>query len=108
MLRITFQATADGTTFKLEGELDRLSVRDMERLWYRLKERGLHRPVRVQLTSVLPFGEDGKRMLSVMHEDGVELVADDPLIRSMLEEVRCGERSAEVRERRLRRHAQPQ
>ena len=104
MLRITFQATADGTSFKLEGELDGLSVRDLERLWQRLKEKGLHWPVRVDLTSVLLVGEPGRRLLRVMHEDGAELVADDPFIRTVIQEAMSGNKSTAMRKSVAQRH----
>ncbi len=106
MLRITFQATADGTSFKLEGELDGLSVRDLERLWQRLKEKGLHRPVRVDLTSVLLVGQGGRRLLRVMHEDGAELVADDPFIRTVIQEAMSGTKPTVRTKRVVKRHEQ--
>lgn len=86
MLRITIQPTSDGTTFKLDGKVCGPWVQDLERLWQHARENALHRPVRVDLTSVLLVDRDGKRMLKWMHEDGAELMAEGSFMNSVIED----------------------
>jgi hypothetical protein len=104
MLRITIQPTADETTFKLEGKLGGPWVQELERLWQRVRQNALHRPVRVDMTSVLFVDQDGKRVLKAMHEDGAELVAEDAFMRSVIEEIMIGKRSTEMSKRADRRY----
>jgi hypothetical protein len=106
MLTVKIQPTADGTTFMLEGNLGGPWVRDLDRLWQRVRENALHRPVRVDLTSVLLVDQDGKRVLNTMHEDGAELVAHEPFMRSVIEEMITDKRLKEMSKRTGRRGRQ--
>jgi hypothetical protein len=96
MLTITIQPTWDGTTFKLDGKVIGPWVQNLERLWQHAREHALHRTVRVDLTSVLLVDRDGKRVLKLMHEDGVELMAKDSVMKSLIENGVSGTRSTAI------------
>lgn len=95
MLRITIQPSSNGTTLKLEGKVSGPWVQDLERFWQRVRENALHRPVRVDMTSVLLVDWDGSRVLKGMQEDGAELMGEDSFIKSMIDNGDEWERSIE-------------
>jgi hypothetical protein len=99
ILRITIQLTSNGTTLKLQGNLGGPWVQNLERLWRRVRENGLHRPVRIDLTSLYIADRDGRRVLKGMHEDGVELMAEGSYMRTLIGEVTGEKRSGEMSNR---------
>src|SRR5688500_10728763 len=99
ILRITIQLTSNGTTLKLEGNLGGPWVQNLERLWRRERENGLHRPVRIDLTSLYIADTDGRRVVMWLHEDGVELLGELSYMRTLIGGVIVEKRSGEISNR---------
>ncbi|WP_447979975.1 STAS domain-containing protein [Candidatus Nitrospira bockiana] len=87
MLKITIQPRSAGTTFALEGQLDGATVTQFEKLWRRIDQEALYGPVQLNLTSVHFVDPHGKELLKRMHEHGAELIAEDHLMKSVVEEI---------------------
>jgi ABC-type transporter Mla MlaB component len=84
MLRITdtLDVTADGRatwTLRLEGTLKDEWVRELRRVWRRIREAEPGVPIRVELAEVRFVDPAGKVLLAEMYREGVEIVASDCL-----------------------------
>lgn len=87
MLMITEQQNANALTFKLAGVLAGEWAMVLERCWRdAISEREVSRFI-VDLTEVTFVDEDGKVLLGSMMKQGVELIARDILMRSIVEEI---------------------
>jgi len=98
MLRITVNEEPDLVTLKLEGKLKGAWVKELERTWHTLCVRPDFKPVRADLSAVSFVDDRGKGLLILMRRRGVTLLANGPLMNSLLEEV---ERSADAGPRTL-------
>jgi anti-anti-sigma regulatory factor len=93
MLKITLHDTASEFRLKLEGRLAGPWVGELEQCWQTASSTTEGRKTVVDLADVDFVDQAGEAVLTRMHERGVELVGETPLICSMLKElcrqVRC-------------------
>lgn len=87
MLRITTHEDLRVLTFRLEGRLEGSLAAELESCWRRTLAN-LSRPaLRVDLTGVTFIDAAGKARLAAMHEQGAQLIANDCLIKAVVEEI---------------------
>jgi hypothetical protein len=87
MLRITPLVAKEKAILRLEGKLRGPWVDELAKVWSRLwPSAGLKR-MRVDLRAVSFVDERGKDLLRRMRQEGIELVATDPFISALLEEI---------------------
>lgn len=86
MLRISFQEAPEGTTVKLEGKLSGPWVDELERTWV---ERETHpsRQLTIDLTDVTYIGRGGKKLLTRMVGEGVNLRGTQLMTRYIINEI---------------------
>jgi hypothetical protein len=82
LLRITVQDFSQSATLKLEGQLKGPWVEETERTWRNCS--GL--VTAVDLRGVTSVDAKGKKLLAEMHRLGVDLVADTPMMRYVVEQ----------------------
>ncbi len=87
MLRITIQESAQTSTFKLEGKLTGLWVRELEQSWTGVACQAPGRAIVVDLADVAFIDGAGRALLARMHESGATLVACSPLNQSIVDEI---------------------
>ena len=90
MLKVTTETGETGTVFVLEGRLTGTWVRVLEDSWQEIAKTD--RPIRVMVCGVTFIDEKGKALLSQMHRDGAELVAEGCMNKAIVEEITQGER----------------
>lgn len=92
MLRITVEEKADFIRFRLEGKLIGDWVKELERAWICAKNTQPGTRFRIDLSSMSFVDDKGKALLESMVSEGAELLADNPmmtsLVRSILEHVK--------------------
>jgi ABC-type transporter Mla MlaB component len=91
MLRINIEERVQFTRFRLEGKLTGDWVMELERTWIRSKSANQAKCFKVDLSGVAFVDEKGRALLARLVSDGVELEADNPLMRSVI--VRAMEQS---------------
>lgn len=91
MLRINIEERGQFTRFRLEGKLTGDWVLELERTWIRSKSTNQVKCFKVDLSGVAFVDEKGRALLARLVSDGVELEADNPLMRSVI--VRAMEQS---------------
>ena len=89
MLKITTQTGATGTIFELEGKLAGLWVQELEGCWQRIVIRD--QPIKVALKAVTFIDSEGRKLLAEMHRQGVELAAEEFMMKAIIEEIIRGE-----------------
>jgi hypothetical protein len=87
MLKIVICSDREKTTLKLEGQLAGPSIKILERFWRRVRDVALDGWVRIDLSSLLFIDHEGKKLLNRMHEDGMELIASDGLMKYVAEAI---------------------
>jgi anti-anti-sigma regulatory factor len=87
MLRISVHDNGKLITMKLEGKLSDAWVKELKRCWQAVRSRPESRPVRVNLNGVSFVDERGKDLLAAMQWSGAQVVAADPFMRSVIEEI---------------------
>ena len=96
MLKITLQDSAHEFRLNLEGRLSGLWVRELEQCWQTATSTTQGRKTVLDLREVDFVDPEGEALLSIMHRQGVELLAVTPLIRAVLDEVCQGSPCARV------------
>lgn len=94
MLRITIDTSPELVTLKLEGKLKGIWVEELERVWQSIRCHGERKAVCADLSAVSYVDDHGKTVLALMNCAGVELRAEDPMIKAILEEATqpgCGD-----------------
>ena len=91
MLKITTQTSVARTILELEGKLAGPWVKELEGCW-RLAVM-VDRPVRVMLKTVTFIDQAGRKLLTEMHQEGAQLVAEGCMTKSIIEEIMRGENS---------------
>jgi anti-anti-sigma regulatory factor len=104
MLKITLHDSARELRFKLEGKLSGLWVQELKQSWKTAASTTEGRSTVVDLTDVDFVDDEGESLLTSMHQEGVRLIADTPMIRAMVDEV-CGRQRCATVEGKLRPHA---
>jgi len=89
MLKITTRTGVTGTIFELEGKLAGPWVQELEGCWQRIVVR--NQPIKVVLKAVAFIDSDGRGLLAEMHRQGAELVADEFMMKAIIEEIIQGE-----------------
>jgi anti-anti-sigma regulatory factor len=89
VLRINIQNEKRQTTFRLEGRLAEAWVAELRRCYH--EARPMSSKLVVDLDDVTFIDEAGSALLGEMSGDGVLLVATDPLMKSIIKEVRLRE-----------------
>jgi anti-anti-sigma regulatory factor len=87
MLMITEQLNRNALTFKLAGALAGEWAAVLERCWCDAINASEAPRFIVDLTEVTFVDEIGKELLSLMMQQGVELIARDILMKSIVEEI---------------------
>ena len=97
MLRITPLIAKEKAILRLEGKLRGDWADELARVWSVWHNSGLKR-IRVDLRAVNFVDERGKDVLIALHQEGAELVASEPLISALLEDIaqNCQAQSAEA------------
>ena len=90
MLKVTTETDETGTIFVLEGSLTGTWVQVLEDSWR--ESVSTDRPIRVMVCGVTFIDEKGKSLLSQMHRQGAELVAEGCMNKAIVEELTRGER----------------
>ena len=86
MLKVTIKEADSSETWELEGKLSGDWVKELERCW---KERSLPPGVslRVHLKSVSYIDAAGKRLLTAMHGQGVEIGGCGCMTKALVAEI---------------------
>jgi len=87
MLMITEERNSDVLTFKLAGALAGDWAIEFNRCWHSAKTSRKSSHIIVELTEVTFVDEQGKYLLSRMIKEGVELIAYDILVKSIVDEI---------------------
>ena len=87
MLRITVDDHARVLTFRLEGRLEGPWVGEVERCWRSLLDAVNKPTINVDLTGVTYIDAAGKAQLADMHEHGAKFIADDCMMKAVVEEI---------------------
>ena len=85
MLRITIQKGSGPAILKLEGKLAGPWVKELKDVWRSESAAGA---VLVDLFEVSFVDASGKHLLTQMWEKGADFVADSPLMKQVIEEVK--------------------
>lgn len=88
MMRITPYKETEAMTLKVEGELVGIQVVELKRCWSEAVELNGDEKIRLDLSEVTYTDDAGKALLALMYRTGVELVAVDVLMRSIVEEIK--------------------
>lgn len=84
LLKITTDASAEGTKIKLEGRLVGPWVKELESVWKSVtKTRGW---LEVDLRSVSTVDSDGKELLGRMHDGGAAFIVEAPMTKYIVAE----------------------
>ncbi|HTL61630.1 MAG TPA: hypothetical protein VL261_08295 [Nitrospira sp.] len=88
MLKITTQISDDTTKITLEGRLAGPWISELERCWREAEQSAAGRRVVVDLIGVTFVEQDGKALLTRMHQAGAELLATGCCMRSIVEDAK--------------------
>lgn len=88
MLKITTHVSDDTTRITLEGRLAGPWISELERCWRESEQSAAGRKVIVDLTGVTFVEQDGKALLTRMHQAGAELLATGCCMRSIVEDAK--------------------
>ena len=91
MLKITTKTDVASTVLELEGKITGPWVNELEGCWWLAVM--VDRPVRVMLKTVTFIDQAGRKLLTEMHRDGAELVAEGCMTKAIVEEITRGENS---------------
>ncbi len=85
MLKITTRTEAAKVVLELEGRLRGPWVQELEGAWKRAAI--VKRPVMVVLRAVAFIDAAGRKLLSEMHREGAELLAEGCMTKAIVEEI---------------------
>jgi hypothetical protein len=87
MLRISVQNESGTVTFKLEGKLAGIWVRELEDCWHSIRDTVLNPNERFDLTDITYIDAAGKAFLAARHAEGAKLLATGCLMRAFTAEI---------------------
>ena len=87
MLKITLLDSSAELRFRLEGKLSGPWVNELRQCWQTASSTTAGRNTVVDLRDVDFIDSQGESLLSEMHEQRVQLHANTPLIRSLVEQI---------------------
>ena len=88
MLKITTHTSDDSTRITLEGRLVGPWIGELERCWRDSEHSAAGRRLIVDLIGVTFVEQDGKALLTRMHQAGAELLATGCCMRSIVEDAK--------------------
>jgi len=88
MMRVTSYKENGSTVLKVEGELVGVPVIELKRSWREAVRSDTDHKIRLDLSEVTYVDDVGKTLMAIMHRAGVELVAADVLMKSVVEEIK--------------------
>ena len=87
MLRVTVEERGDRVVFRVEGKLRGPWVTELERCWRSTASRMKGKSLSMDLDGVNFIDDEGKALLTEMDSTGVELVANEWIVRSAVEQI---------------------
>jgi DNA-binding NtrC family response regulator len=87
MIHISVHHEAAGASLIVEGTLARQWVEELEKCWQEALAAAPRQHVSVSLADVTFIDDDGKELLSRMHERGVKLTAQGLMTSAIVEEI---------------------
>ena len=87
MIRIRVDDQPAATTFHVEGKLVGDEVEELRKVWAESRNRNPGRPAVVDLSSVLVVDPTARKLLSQMHQWGVQLTGTGIMIAALIEEI---------------------
>jgi len=87
MLRITIEEKDNFIRFRLEGKLIGEWVKELGRAWICAKNANHGARFKIDLRGVTFVDEKGKALLETMASEGAELVADTPMMTSLVHSI---------------------
>lgn len=87
MMKITADSTDRSIIVKLEGTLTTDWVKELLVYWHETFVYEKRRSRLIDLRGITFIDEAGKALLALLHRDGAELIADDLLIKSIVDEI---------------------
>jgi hypothetical protein len=88
LLRITVEEDDRSSTVKLEGRLAGPWVEELERTWRDLSASRCDKYLQVDLRGLTSLDPRGKDLLAKILNSGADLIADAPLTRHIIEEIK--------------------
>lgn len=88
MMKITVEDSTNSTTLHIEGKLGMPYTPELERSWERVKEKKQARTLFVDLCAVTSVDETGRSLLRRIGSEGAIMVADTPMMKFFLDELR--------------------
>jgi ABC-type transporter Mla MlaB component len=93
MLKITLHDAPQELRFNIEGKLSGPWVRELRQCWKTATSTIAGRTAVLDLREVDFVDPEGQALLAEMHGEGVQLKANTPLIRALIEEISSVSRS---------------
>lgn len=87
MLRVTVEERGDQIVFRLEGKLKGPWVTEMKRCWRSTSGRAIGKTFGVDLDAVDFIDGPGEALLTEMSRAGVELIATESMMRSIVQQI---------------------
>lgn len=87
-MRVSAYKEVGSTILKVEGQLVGIQVGELERYWREVLTANGDDQIQLDLSEVTYTDDAGKMLLALMHRKGVELVAVDVLMKSIVEEIK--------------------
>ncbi len=87
MLRVTVEERSDQIIFRIEGKLKGPWVNELERCWRSTSGRATGKTFAVDLDGVDFVDDQGKSLLTEMARAGVELIATESMMRSIVQQI---------------------
>lgn len=87
MLRATVEERDDRVVFRVEGKLKGPWVIELERCWRSISSRATGKTFGVNLDGVDFVDNQGKALLTEMASAGVELIATESMMRSIVQQI---------------------
>jgi len=87
MLRVTVDEREDEVIFRVEGKLKQPWVAQLERCWRSTSGNATGKTIGVDLDGVDFVDDQGKSLLTEMARAGVELIATESMMRSIVQQI---------------------
>lgn len=87
-MKVTSYKENGTTVLKVEGEMVGVAVIELKRCWRDVVRANKAEKIQLDLSATTYADDVGKAMMAIMHRAGVELVAVDVLMKSVVEEIK--------------------
>jgi hypothetical protein len=95
MMKITFNKGCESAAWKLEGRLAGPWVEELEKIWHAAAPDSRASHLVLDLCEVTYVDGEGKKLLSRMHEAGVELIGEGIMTQYLIEGIKNGHKNKE-------------